>query len=173
MPTTTFVSARITATLLSVTCLLSLTGCLGDGSPKSPESPGPGVRLTPEGYAQGMADCLTERGWNARSVGDELQASTSDTDSARFDADFDECTRLIGADKPPSLSDAEWKTLHRKYVETIKCLQAIDVDIPDGVDYDEFRSKPLGSYYAYKLIPPDVLEQRFDDLEDRCPQPSL
>jgi hypothetical protein len=123
-------------------------------------------------YAEGMVACLGPIGWDVHVDPDEqsVEAEFPESDGDRFVEDYRRCEKALGADRPPELSDEEWRALYDAYIDTLDCLQDFGIAMPDGASWEVFRAAPLGSYYAYKEFPTESYAD-FQRAETACPQP--
>ena len=159
---------RVVRLASAATLTALLAGCATPPSDIAPLGEGFGAAE----YAEGMVACLGDYGWDVHVDPDaqSVEAEFPEGESARFFDDYRGCEKALGADRPPDLSDDEWRATYDAYVNTLDCLQAIGIAVPGGVSWDVFRAAPLGTYYAYKEFPPESYAD-FQRAERACPQP--
>ncbi|PKI92879.1 hypothetical protein CW368_00795 [Actinomycetales bacterium SN12] len=171
-------SVPVRLTFASVAVAALLTGCAP--SAVTPEPTGAPVQEQDSARDEfeasyALADCLNEKGWEVtvseKDGAVRFEGATAQMD--QYQADQEEC---MPDDAPTlaDLTDAQWAELYVMETQTAQCLRDDGVAVPEVPSEQVFVEKYQGSepWTSYSFVG-EVAQDRWEELNDICPQPSL
>lgn len=115
--------------------------------------------------------CLESRGWDPTVHADGVSLEGPPEVVGAFSKDAKECAELVGpnARKP---TREELASVYESQLNVRSCLIRNGVDLPKALAIDEYLSGG-GAWSPYLDIDEVTFAERFEELEEACPQASL
>lgn len=158
------------ALLISValTILVLCTACTG--ATVSEQSPQMYSELE---ASHTVARCLEEAGWSARVDPDSsVNVEVPKGQEQQYEAAAEECWSTV---RPPSfdeINEQDRASYYAQFVKLRQCIVDMGIEMPAAPSYQAWNEMN-GVWAPYVDIDPAVMQERWDDLQQRCPQISF
>lgn len=150
---------------------LILSGCASE--PVSEESFAP-FELSgsdPE-FGENMVACLNESGWDVELADDGgVTATIPETSNDSYSAAVEDCSKSLGYDNPPPMSDEQYGKLYGALVELVDCLSDEGYTVTDVPSEQAFRDGAVFDPYGELYAAGEIAGADFAELQATCPQP--
>lgn len=156
--------------------LISACGS-GGPDPSSGPVPVPPTLSDFERNTQAIVECLNRSGWNVtydRRDNSITREGPADQSGAYRRA-YEECSAPYEAaeKKLGDFTEADWRRVYSLETATAECLRREGIDVPDIPAFQTFvdRYPTADVWFAWDFV--NVTENRYYELLEKCPQPSL
>lgn len=131
-----------------------------------------------DGFAEAVAECLTEKGWDVTVNADHSIISEVPTDQqSQFEADHDECADSVGSVSELSITQEDAESIWFAMLDAAECVSGLNPDwAPDEPPSQQsaieaLQQSPidLGGWSPHMNVPPE--EQEYSNTE--CPAPAI